>query len=612
MKSKAHALPDGLEGSLGKTVGSRSLGSAQGQWRASCVDDSAQALRASAFGDNEIRDAKTVYQQDMNKATYARRLPKSGLAGLAENWRADALSGFLVFLIALPLCLGISMASGFPPQAGIITAIVGGLLVSRVNGSFVTITGPAAGLIVVILDSVQALGGGDAKAGYHYTLAAIVCASVIQMLMGVMKAGKMSAFFPASAVHGMLAAIGIIIMAKQIHVMLGVKPDAQTLFETIGAIPASLRELNPEVAIIGGLGLLILVAWSLVKNRRLKMIPAPLVVVIVGMALAQYFDLDDEHIYLFLPDYPFLPHHEYTIGPKFLVSIPQNFFSGFAFPDFSLIGSSIFWQQVFAICLVGSLESLLSAAAVDKLDPFKRTSNLNRDVAAVGLGNIICGLIGGLPMIAEIVRSSANVNNGARTGWANFFHGLFLLIFVALFPRVIHEIPLASLAALLVFTGYRLASPLEFKKTLAIGWDQLAVFVMTIVGVLATDLLIGVAIGTVAEFLFHVWRSVNWAQVFKLRRDVVEIEPGVYHVRIGGAAFFANYLALKGDLAKLPRGKTVICDLSESWCVDHTVMENLHHFCEDYEATGGRAEIRGLDHHVASSKHPLAPRKRNA
>ena len=163
--------------------------------------------------------------------------PKTGLAGLAENWRADILSGFLVFLIALPLCLGISMASGFPPQAGIITAVVGGLLVSRINGSFVTITGPAAGLIVVILDSVQALGDGDAKAGYHYTLAAIVCASVIQMLMGVMKAGKMSAFFPSSAVHGMLAAIGIIIMAKQIHVMLGVKPDAQTLFETIARDP---------------------------------------------------------------------------------------------------------------------------------------------------------------------------------------------------------------------------------------------------------------------------------------------------------------------------------------------------------------------------------------
>lgn len=594
MKSKAQAVTHGLEAVAAEASASQRPSSSSQEWLG-------KDLGGPAVDENRSNFTGTIP---------ARFMPKTGLAGLVENWRADVLSGFLVFLIALPLCLGISMASGFPPQAGIITAVVGGLLVSRINGSFVTITGPAAGLIVVILDSVQALGDGDAKAGYHYTLAAIVCASVIQMLMGIMKAGKMSAFFPSSAVHGMLAAIGIIIMAKQIHVMLGVKPDAQTLFETIGAIPASLRDMNPEVAIIGGIGLLILIAWSLVKSRRLKMIPAPLVVVIIGMALAQYYDLDDEHIYLFLPDYPFLPHHEFTIGPKFLVSIPQNFLSGFAFPDFSLIGSSMFWQQVFAICLVGSLESLLSSAAVDKLDPYKRTSDLNRDLAAVGFGNIICGLIGGMPMIAEIVRSSANVNNGARTGWANFFHGLFLLIFVALFPRVIHEIPLASLAALLVFTGYRLASPLEFKKTLAIGWDQLTVFVITIIGVLATDLLIGVAIGIAAEFLFHFWRSVNWGQVFKLHRDVVESAPGVYHVKIGGAAFFANYLALKGDLAKLPKGKTVIFDLSESWCVDHTVMENLHDYCEDYEANGGHAEICGLDQHVATSKHPLAPRKR--
>ncbi|MFO1101675.1 MAG: SulP family inorganic anion transporter [Methylocystis sp.] len=602
MKSKAHAFSSGMVTAAADAVGSQNCESApDAEQRAARGEDLAGAPAP-----------KDESQPIMSKAALTRFTPKTGLAGLVENWRADILSGFLVFLIALPLCLGISMASGFPPQAGIITAVIGGLLVSRIDGSFVTIMGPAAGLIVVILDSVQALGGGDAKAGYHYTLAAIVCASVIQTLMGLMKAGKMSAFFPSSAVHGMLAAIGIIIMAKQIHVMLGVKPDAQSLFATIGAIPASIRDMNPEVAIIGGLGLLILIAWSVVKNRRLKMIPAPIIVVIVGMALAQYFDLDDEHIYLFLPETPFLPHHEFTIGPKFLVSIPQNFLSGFAFPDFSLIASTLFWQQVVAICLVGSLESLLSAAAVDKLDPYKRTSDLNRDIAAVGVGNIICGLIGGLPMIAEIVRSSANVNNGARTGWANFFHGLFLLIFVALFPRLIHEIPLASLAALLVFTGYRLASPLEFKKTLAIGWDQLAVFVITIIGVLATDLLIGVAIGIVAEFLFHVWRSVNWKQVFKLHRNIVESEPGVYQVSIGGAAYFGNYLALKGDLAKLPKGKTIIFDLSESWCVDHTVMENLHHFCEDYESSGGRAEIRGLEQHVATSKHPLAPRKRSA
>ncbi len=539
-------------------------------------------------------------------------LPKTGLSALAENWRADILSGFLVFLIALPLCLGIAMASGFPPQAGIITAIVGGLLVSRINGSHVTIMGPAAGLIVVILDSVQELGQGDAVAGYRYTLAAIVFAGLIQVLMGVMKAGKMSAFFPSSAVHGMLAAIGIIIIAKQIHVMLGVKPDAQSLFQTIGAIPASLRDMNPEVAIIGVLGLLILALWTLVANTRLRAVPAPLLVVLVGMALAKYFDLEDEHKYLFLPDAVFLPHHEFTIGPKFLVTLPQNFLAGFAFPDFHMVGRLDFWQQVFAIALVGSLESLLSAAAVDKLDPYKRVSDLNRDVAAVGVGNMICGLIGGLPMIAEIVRSSANVNNGARTGWANFFHGLFLLFFVALFPKLIHEIPLASLAALLVFTGYRLASPREFKKTLEIGWDQLGVFVITIIGVLATDLLIGVAIGVAAELVFHFWRSIDWRDVVKLSRTIEEVEPGVFHVEVGGAAFFGNYLALKSDLTTIPPGRTVIFDLSGTSTVDHTVMENLHHFCDDYRSKGGHAEIRGLDRLVATSKHPLAPRKRVA
>lgn len=384
-----------------------------------CVRDSARLARSMhcLFIGKGKRMSLSVSRQNLNlfskrwqpmslqTASGAAEHPRTGIAGLIENWRSDILSGFLVFLIALPLCLGIAMASGFPPQAGIITAIVGGLLVSRINGSFITIAGPAAGLIVVILDSVQELGEGDAMAGYRYTLAAVFFAGLIQILMGVLKAGKMSAFFPSSAVHGMLAAIGIIIMAKQIHVMLGVKPDASTLFQTIGAIPASLKDMNPEVASIGFLGLGILTLWTFVRSPRLKMIPAPLIVVLVGMGLAQYFDLDDERIFLFLPDTPFLPHHEYTIGPKFLVAIPNNFLAGFAFPDFAPIFTLTFWAQVVAICLVGSLETLLSAAAVDKLDPYRRTSNLNRDLAAVGLGNIVCGLIGGLPMIAEIVRS---------------------------------------------------------------------------------------------------------------------------------------------------------------------------------------------------------------
>jgi len=538
-------------------------------------------------------------------------VPKTGLPGLVENWRSDLLSGFLVFLIALPLCLGIAMASGFPPMAGIITAIIGGLIVSRISGSYVTINGPAAGLIVVILDAVQSLGHGDAMAGYRYTLAAIVVASILQILLGIFKAGKLSAFFPTSVVHGMLAAIGIIIMAKQIHVLLGVKPQAKSLLGTIAEVPHSLMEMNPEVSSIGLIGLGLLIVWSLLKNKTLKMIPAPILVVILGLAMGQFFDLDHEHKYLFLPDTEFLPHHEYTIGPAFLVSVPEHFMAGFYFPDFSAIATPEFAIAVITIWLVGSLESLLSAAAVDKLDPYKRNSNLNRDLTAVGTGNLLAGLLGGLPMIAEIVRSSANINNGAKTAWANFFHGLFLLIFVALFPRLIHEIPLSSLAALLVFTGFRLASPKEFAKTLQVGLDHFAVFVVTIIGVLATDLLIGVAIGIVAELLIHLLRGLKWHNVFSLAYHVNQTDQDTYHITVSGAAVFSNFISLKSLLADFPKRKKVYFDLSDTDLIDHTVMEFIHHFAEDYKHAGGFCEIVGLHNHERFSDHHLAARRKS-
>jgi MFS superfamily sulfate permease-like transporter len=329
-------------------------------------------------------------------------LPKTGFAGLKENWKGDLLSGFLVFLIAMPLSLGISIASGFPPMAGILTAIVGGLLVSRLNGSFVTINGPAAGLIVVVLGSVQELGEGDMVAGYHYTLAAIVIASVFQILLGVFKAGRLSSFFPASVVHGMLAAIGIIIMAKQIHAVVGNAPaKGSDLISTILQVPHSILNLNPEIAVIGFSGLIILIIWAQIKNPLLKKIPAPLLVVTMGIFFGYMFDLGTEH-----PSSLIEGMGSMLDPKKYLVQISDNFSASFIFPDFSKVGTGVFWHQVLTICLVGSLESLLSAMAVDKLDPCKRHSDLNRDLTAVGIGNLVSGLIGGLPMIAEIVRSS--------------------------------------------------------------------------------------------------------------------------------------------------------------------------------------------------------------
>ena len=536
--------------------------------------------------------------------------PQTGLPGLAENWRQDLIAGFLVFLIALPLCLGIAMASGFPPMSGIISAVIGGLVVSRISGSYVTINGPAAGLIVVILGAVQSLGEGDAMAGYRYTLAAILVASVLQILMGVFKAGKLNAYFPASVVHGMLGAIGIIIMAKQIHTLLGVKPQSKEIIDTILEIPHSVAELNPEIAIIGGTGMVILIVWSLMKNRYLKMIPGPLIVVAVGMLLERYFDLDHEHVYMFMPDQTFLPHHEYTVGPKFLVSIPENVMSSFYFPDFGKLASAEFWGAVVSICLVGSLETLLSATAVDKLDPYQRQSNLNRDLMAVGVGNLLASAIGGLPMIAEIVRSSANINNGARTEWANFFHGLLLAVFVLCFPWLIHEIPLASLAALLVYTGFRLASPKEFAKTMDIGKEQLVIFVTTIIGVLATDLLIGVLIGILVKLIIHLSRGVSFRELLKMSYEIKQETAQVYRISIQGSAIFANFIGLKSELTTFPKGRKIIFDVTDTDYIDHTVMEFLHHFQNDYTLQGGTCEIHGIENLDSFSRHPLAARKR--
>jgi MFS superfamily sulfate permease-like transporter len=246
---------------------------------------------------------------------------------------------------------------------------------------------------------------------------------------------------------------------------------------------------------------------------------------------------------------------------------------------------------------------------VDKLDPYKRHSNLNKDLTAVGAGNLIAGLVGGLPMIAEIVRSSANVNNGAKTSWANFFHGLFLLLFVALFPRLIHSIPLAALASLLVFTGFRLASPKEFGKVMGLGKEQLFMFVVTIIGVLATDLLVGVAIGIVTKFTIHLIRGVKLNNLFKINFEITHQNQGNVLVFISGAAIFSNVLALKDALMNLEPGKTIIFQLNDAYLLDHTVMEFFHDFQHDYEARGGQCQFLGMEYHEAFAEHPLAARR---
>lgn len=533
------------------------------------------------------------------------QIPQSGLAGLKSNWKQDLISGFLVFLIALPLCLGISMASGFPPVAGIFTAIIGGVVVSFFGGSNLTIKGPAAGLIVIALGAVEELGGGDTFLGYKLALAAIVIAGALQVVFGLLRSGVLSDFFPSAAVHGMMAAIGIIISAKQIHTLVGIKPEGKEALELLAEIPNSLMNMNPEIAIIGFISLIILFGLPLIPVQWIKKVPAPLVVILVAIPLGHLFNLEFEHKYLFLN------HHEYTLGPRFLVTLPDNLATALTFPDFSQWFSATSIKYIIMFALVGSLESLLSSKAIDTLDPWKRKSNNNRDLMGIGVGNMLAGLIGGLPMISEIVRSSSNINNGARTWWSNVFHGLFLLLFVAAFPYLIHQIPLAALAAMLIFTGYKLASPYVFVKTWKIGPEQLVIFLVTIFVTLSTDLLLGIAAGIIVKLLFHFYHGLPVKLIFKPIYSVEYLEDSIM-IQIRQVSVFSNFILLKAALDKMPSGSRIIIDFSEAHLIDHTVQENLHAYQEDYIRRGGLFEVIGMEGMHALSSHTFATRIRKS
>lgn len=531
--------------------------------------------------------------------------PRGNLEGMRKYVANDCLSGFLVFLIALPLCLGIAMASGYPPIAGIFTAIIGGILCTLFSDSELTIKGPAAGLIVIALGAVQEFSGGDPERmhqAYRLALGVGVAAGCLQILFGLFRSGVLGELFPTSVVHGMLAAIGVIIASKQIHTLLGVTPEAKEPLHLIAEIPHSFRNLNPEVALIGLISLVILFGLPLTKHPLVRRIPAPMLVLMLAIPLGMYFDLLHEHTYLFLD------HHEYTLGPRFLVSLPDSLFSAITFPDFSGLLTVTGLKYVLMFALVGSLESLLSAKAIDLLDPWHRKTNLDRDLVAIGVANTASAMVGGLPMISEIVRSSANINNGARTRFANMYHGLFLLLFVALFPALIHRIPLAALGAMLVYTGYRLASPREWVHAYRIGREQLVIFTVTVIVVLATDLLVGIAVGVCVNLFIHVLYGVPLRALFKPDFAVEERDQGTVIVTMKHSAVFSGWLRLRARLLGLKHGqqalREVLIDLSESDVVDHTVLEKLHELQKDYAQANCKLTITGLNGHQKLSSHP--------
>jgi len=523
-------------------------------------------------------------------------IPKTGLAGLKAHFKDDLISGFSISLIALPLCLGIAIASGVPPLAGIITAIIGGILASRISGTFMTISGPAAGLIVITLGAAESMGGAGIEngfAGYPHALGAILIGGLIMAIFGFLKVGKVGDYFPSAAVHGMLAAIGVIIIIKQFFPAIGAKGPKGEILEVASEIPHYImHNINSNAIIVTLVALATLIVHPIIKNKIIKLIPAPMWVLMFTIPLAMV-----------------LGHDKLS-----MVNLDGGLLNGggLQWPSFEKIGESAFWIAVVGVALVSAIESLLSAKAIDGLDPYKRKSNLDKDLISMGVGSSLAAALGGLPMISEIVRSSANVNNGAKTQWANFFHGLFLLIYVIIGVTIIEMIPVAALAAMLVFTGFKLASPKEFKHMYQIGLMEFEIFVVTLVAVLATDLIIGIVIGIVFKYILLLIKGTKFNELFKSNLTI-DHKGNTKIIHLKGSQIFSNYLSLKKKMdSGIQTHKELILNFSKVNFVDHTVMEHLEDYARLAKQNGKDVHIENTDNLHPISNHPLAARDRKS
>jgi MFS superfamily sulfate permease-like transporter len=519
-----------------------------------------------------------------------------------EFKKQDVASGFLVFLIALPLCMGIAIASGFPPLSGVITAGIGGMLTGLLGGSPLTIKGPAAGMIVIVLGAVQELQDpGDPISGFHRALAVGVIAGALQVLIGALRMGRIASMMPTSVIHGMLAAIGIIIISKQIHLAFGVTPSGTTPMALLMEIPASIANTNPAIALLGILSFVFMLGQPVIRAVLKKNVPSAILVLIVTCSLGFLLDLHHPH------SYDFLSHH-YQLDDHFLVKIPGSLISAITFPDWSHLFSLGSLKYVIIFTLVGSIESLLTVSAVDAIDPEKRRSDLNKDLMAVGAANVVASLLGGLPMISEIVRSKANIDSGAKTMWANFTHGALLVGFTLLLPGLLREIPVAALAGILVYVGTRLASPKEFSHVWHLGPEQFFFFLLTCVLTVTVDLLVGVGVGLAVSVVYCSWTSRSIRSLLGLQMDKEPIGDDL-HVRVQSAAMFSNFPKLEAELRNAEESgqyKKIVVDFSNACLVEHTFLEKLHAFSAELAST--ELVPCGLADHRAMSQHELATR----
>lgn len=530
-------------------------------------------------------------------------LPKKGWRGIVAHWRSDFLAAISVSLVALPLGLGVAAASGAPPIAGLISAIIGGIVATPFRGSHLAINGPAAGLIAVILSASYSLNDGSGQT-LNYVLAASCIAGVIQVLLGLLKLGRIAEIIPSSVIQGVMVAIGIIIFSTQIHVAMGTHPVGKNTIDLLKEIYTQIPNIHPVILGISLIGIILLVIIPKIQSRLLHYFPASLWVLVVAVIAAYVFNFFEPHTIN-------IAGRSYDIGPQQLITIPDDLRDAIMFPNFDRIGDYRFWLAVLSISLIASIQTLAMAKAVDKLDPYKRKSNLNKDLIGVGLATAISGAIGGLPIITVIVRSTVNVNNNAKTKWSNFYHGILIIIFLFLLAPVIQKIPLAALASILVYIGFRLASPSVFKKIYATGLEQLIFMVVTIAITLYSDLLWGILGGSLFTLLVHILLSRMpvgefFKETFSNNTNVLITKDGSYKLDIEGIASFLTIPSIGKLTDNIPAGANVIIDLSKARLVGMTFMEYLDDYLKQHNDTGGNVVISGLDSHVSSVRHDNA------
>ncbi len=500
----------------------------------------------------------------------------------------DAPAGLVVFLVALPLCLGISLASGAPLLSGVIAGIVGGVLISWLSGSAVSVSGPAAGLTTIVLSGIATLGSFPAMA------AATAVAGVMQIIMGVARGGIIALYFPAAVIRGMLAAIGLILIMKQIPHFLGADSDFfEDLnfsqvdgYNTFSAIGAAFRSLSPGSVLVGVVSLGLMLLWETQAIRRqpwARLIPGALVAVLVAVGLNQLLGT-------VAPDFKVRPEHLVTLP---VIDSLQQLIGAMTFPDFSALSRPATYGVALTIAIVASLETLLSVEAVDNLDPQKRHTPTNRELMAQGTGNLVSGLLGGLPITAVIVRSSANISAGGQTRMSAFIHGLLLLASLLFLGSVLNLIPLSALAAVLLLVGYKLTKPALYRKQWSLGREQFIPFIITIVAVLFTDLLKGVAIGLVLGFFF-ILRDNAKAGSYLRNEPAPEDEPGLLHLRLPEHVSFLNKASIVTTLEQIPEGSRVILDGTRSDVIDQDVLEAIEAFRQAAPARDIELELRGI------------------